>query len=69
MDLPEGNTTELDTEALSRLSDHLDTLPLAMLLQDNGLLGNGIFETSLTYVFNVSDNQYRRSRVADYVNM
>jgi hypothetical protein len=71
-----GNLTEIDTDGLSQLGEYLNTLPIALYLQNTGILVYpNIVVTTLTYAFSTpnfplgGDHEFRAPRILDYINM
>jgi len=70
-EIPGANTTQLDTDALGQLSDYLNSMPVALAMQQDYILGLDALATSLTYTAEPvgSGHRYRVPTVMDFTNM
>ena len=70
-DTPGANTTQLDTDALVQLSNYLNSIPLALAMQQDHILGLDTLATSLTYTFETigSGKRFRAPTIANFTSM
>lgn len=72
LDLQEGSGAQLDTVVLSRLTDDLNELPMALYLQDDSSFGLPVIAAAVTYSPSSElelQSATRGPRIKDYVNM